>query len=200
MAKKKAGKKLRRGKKPKSAKRAFHGKGVKKKVVGPFIEKTNTKVKERIETDIDKLYELIKDRGILKVKVASRKFRIDAEQVEEWGRILEQHKLIKLHYPPIGDPVLILKKFKSDMEEIKKLKQRKMLRPDKRVFLINIAILLGFIVFVSFFTVRIPAIRISYVQLYLAVIVIIIIGMALILKFKKAEMISLINKIKRRGE
>ena len=117
------------------------------KKIKPKPRKRLKKIKEHVETDVDRLYELIRERGLLKVGAASKELGIEIDQIEEWGRILEEHKLVKLHYPPVGEPVLILKKFKSDISEIKEKVRKKKLKPRRRVFLINIAILLGFIGF-----------------------------------------------------
>lgn len=167
------------------------------KKVKPHAKKSGTKVKEVLETDVDKLYELIRDKGILKVNDASKKLGIRVEHVERWGRILEEHKLIKLHYPPIGEPVLILKKFKSGVKEVKKLEKKKKLKPSRKVFIINLLILLGFIVFVIFPNkiwffimeminfIKMPVVRISYEQAYLVAIIIIIIGIVVILMLIK---------------
>ena len=94
---------------------------VKEKKVIKRLKKLKIRVKDHVETDIDKLYEIVRDKGTLNVKEASKKLKLDVDRVEEWGRILEDHNLIKLHYPPIGEPVMILKKFKVDTKEIKKL-------------------------------------------------------------------------------
>lgn len=152
----------------------------------PKPRKKLKKVKEHVETDVDKLYELVKKRGLLKVRAASKELSIETDQIEEWGRILEEHKLVKLHYPAVGEPVLILKKFKSDISEIKEKGRKKKLKPRRRVFLINLVILLGFMGFIAFHTVGIETIRISYTQVYLALAVIIIIGAVLIVKYRKS--------------
>ena len=144
-----------------------------------------TKVKEVLETDVDKLYNLTRDKGILKVKDAAKSLGIDNEQVEEWARILEEHKLVRLRYPPVGDPVIILKRFTSDTEKIKTLKRTKKLRPRKRVFIINVIIILSFMVLISFYTIRFNTIRITYTQAYLAAAVIIIIGIIFVLRLVK---------------
>lgn len=149
------------------------------------IEPKKSKVKEFLETDVDKLYELTREKGILKVKDAAKSLGIDSEQVEEWARILEEHKLVRLRYPPVGDPVLILKRFTSDTEKIKSLKERKKLRPAKKVFIINLVILLSFAAFISFYTIKFHTIRITYTQAYLAAAIIIIIGIVFVLRFIK---------------
>lgn len=99
-----------------------------------------------LETDIDELYELVKKNGIVKIEAAAKKFNVKREQIEEWGRILEEHHLAILHYPPFGDPVLILKKFKP------KAGVKKKRIKNKRALFVNIAIILLFVLFVSWYT------------------------------------------------
>ncbi|MCX6817928.1 MAG: hypothetical protein NTU57_03645 [Candidatus Aenigmarchaeota archaeon] len=148
------------------------------------VKKKKGEIKDHLETDVDKLYELTRDKGIIKINEAAKLLKIDIDQIEEWGRILEEHKLVRLRYPPVGEPVLILKKFMTDTEKIKEIKEKIKLKPRKRVFMINIIILACFIVAVSFYTIRFGAIRITYTQAYLAAAVIIIIAGVLIFKFK----------------
>jgi len=57
-------------------------------------------------TDIDRLLEMVKEFGEEKVPDAAKKFNVSESQIEGWGRILEEFGLIKMHYPPIGKPVL----------------------------------------------------------------------------------------------
>ncbi len=140
-------------------------------------------IKEYMETDVDKLYELARDKGIIKVKDAAKTLGIDSEQVEEWGRILEEHKLVRLRYPPVGEPVIILKKFTTDSEKIKELKAKKKLRPAKRIFIVNLVVLLSFAAFVAFYFIRFRTVRITYSQAYLAAAAIVIIGIVLVVRF-----------------
>ena len=160
-------------------------------------QKPAVRAKDNIKTDVDKLYELVRERGIIKMNVASKKLGIEEDQIEEWGRILEDHNLIKLHYPPVGEPIMILKKFKSEVKEIEKVK-KKARKPGKRVFMINIMILLGFIAVVSFYMFGGMKIRISPVQIYLALPVIIIIAGVLVFKFRKAQAAAMIKRVIRR--
>lgn len=147
--------------------------------------KKTDKIKDHVETDVDRLYELIRDKGLLKVKDAAKLLKIENDQVEEWGRILEEHGLVRLRYPPVGEPVLILKRFTTDTENIKKLKGRGKLKPARKVFIINLVILVSFLSVVALYTVRIPTIRLTYFQAYLAVAAIIIIGIAFVLMIVK---------------
>jgi hypothetical protein len=153
---------------------------------GKKTEPVHKRVKLRVETDIDRLYELVRDKGIVKLAVAAKKLRIDEDRIEAWSRVLEEHKLIKLHYPPVGDPVMILKKFKTDVKELKERKGAKKLKFNRKVFFVNIAILLGFIIIVAFFTMGSSSLRVTYAQVYLAATVLIII-IVLVLFFKFRE-------------
>ncbi|UCC91314.1 MAG: hypothetical protein JSV39_03285 [Candidatus Aenigmatarchaeota archaeon] len=173
------------------------------------VKKPYSKVKEHVQTDIDKLYEFVRNKGVVKIGEASKKFGIETDKVEGWGRVLEEHKLVKLHYPPVGEPVLILKKFKTETEGVEKLGVEKRLKPGRRVFIINILIIFGFVAFLAFHriiitrmnvdiipriesfvseiskAIGIPSIRISYVQAYLAIIVIIIIVVVVVWWLKR---------------
>ena len=52
------------------------------------------------------------------------------------------------------------------------------------MFFINLAILAAFIVFIAAHLVKVPTIRISYTQAYLSLVIIIIIGVVLFVKFR----------------
>lgn len=61
----------------------------------------------KVETTIDKLYELILDKGSVRIgDEVSRKLKVPKSQIEEWAMILEEHNLVELHYPAIGEPEL----------------------------------------------------------------------------------------------
>jgi len=169
----------------------------------PKPHKTNTRVKMHVETNVDRLYEIVKNKGMIKISEVAKKLKVEKEQVEEWGRVLEDHKLVKLHYPPIGDPVIILKNFKPDVKVAGKEKGKKKemkIKPGRKVFIINLVILLVFFGIVASFTIRLPSVRISYSQVYLAVIALIIIIVAiLVLKFRK-RLVPLIGKVRKREE
>ncbi len=169
--------------------------------------KTETKQgRGYLETDVDKLYEMIKKGGIVKVKRAAKKFKVKEDRIEEWGRILEEHDLAILHYPPFGDPVLILKKFKPKAGVKKPRKPR-----NKKALIINIVIIMIFAVFVLIYTGRLNIFFAtnSFVipdlstflgtllqnQIYLALILIIIVVLLLIVTLRKA-----VKRGKRRGK
>ncbi len=80
----------------------------------PMLRKKGLEIEEpKLETDIDKLLALVKLEGPIKFSQAAKKFDVTENKIEEWGKILEEYKLVKLHYPPIGNPVIKLFKEKK---------------------------------------------------------------------------------------
>ena len=61
-----------------------------------------------IETNVDKLYKRVKKDKIVKITDIADEMKIDKELVEEWAKVLEEHGLIKIFYPIMGDPELKL--------------------------------------------------------------------------------------------
>jgi len=47
---------------------------------------------------LDKLYEWVNEKGSVDIKDIIKKFKISRENAERWGKILEEHGLIKLYY------------------------------------------------------------------------------------------------------
>ena len=71
------------------------------------VERSRVEIKPKpYETDLDVLKRLVDEKGKIKVIEVSRYFGISKELAEEWGKILEEHGLAKLHYPAIGGPEL----------------------------------------------------------------------------------------------
>jgi hypothetical protein len=63
-----------------------------------------------IETSIDKLYDLILEKGKLSTDAASAALNVKKEIVENWAQILAEHGLVELSYPSIGKIVMAKKK------------------------------------------------------------------------------------------
>ena len=73
----------------------------------PAPTETPAPTKGGFETDFDKLYNLVQKKGKVKMSGVAKTFKIKRKKAEEWARILEDHNLLKVHYPPIGEPELI---------------------------------------------------------------------------------------------
>ncbi len=63
----------------------------------------------KYKTDIDKVYELVDKRGKVTITEIANGFGISKELAEQWGKILEDHGLIRINYPPLGEVELCKK-------------------------------------------------------------------------------------------
>ena len=62
--------------------------------------------KKTYTTEFDRLYDLVKINKTIKISAISKIFKIRKKEAEDWARILEEHELIDLHYPLLGEPEL----------------------------------------------------------------------------------------------
>ncbi len=69
--------------------------------------------KNKSDTDIDVLYELIKKNKRLPLSKIAELFKVDKKVVEEWGKILEEYGYIIVDYPRFGEIELIFKDEKT---------------------------------------------------------------------------------------
>jgi len=68
----------------------------------------------KVETTIDKMYNMVTKKKVVRINDALAKhLGVSKTQVEEWSMILEEHNLVELHYPAIGDPELRIIKDKE---------------------------------------------------------------------------------------
>lgn len=67
-------------------------------------------------TDLDTLYEILKQKKKLGISTISKAFNINKEIALEWGKILESGGLAIIDYPGFGEPVIMV----VDKMEIKK--------------------------------------------------------------------------------
>ncbi len=108
----------------------------------------------RIQTAVDQLMVLVKDRGGVTFAEAAAALNAGTENIEEWGRILEEHGLVRLHYPAMGKPMLLpalSKKHRGQGEPAEETKQspekeetkapRSKKKKSKKLFLVPVAIL-----------------------------------------------------------
>lgn len=84
-------------------------------------QKTVAEIKSKIQltqgyqTDLDKLYSVLAERGKLSIPEIALIFNISKDQAEEWGKILKDQDLATLHYPTVGEPELLWKQSKSTL-------------------------------------------------------------------------------------
>jgi hypothetical protein len=81
------------------------------KIEPPKEDKTpvsTVKEGKKVETSIDKFYALVEQQGRVKLNDAlAARLRTSKTQIEEWAMILEEHSLLELRYPTIGEPEII---------------------------------------------------------------------------------------------
>ena len=85
-----------------------------------IIDGQEVKLK-KYQTELDLLLEIINQKKSIGMSEIQRIFSVPKDLAEEWGRILEEHGLIKLYYPALGDPLFRTNSF----IEIKKRKVKK---------------------------------------------------------------------------
>ncbi|MEK6847191.1 MAG: hypothetical protein AABY16_03430 [Nanoarchaeota archaeon] len=70
---------------------------------------TNIKTPRGIaRTDLDLMYELVKEKKAIKIKALANYFKVDEKTIVDWARILEEANLIRLNYPAVGEPQVVL--------------------------------------------------------------------------------------------
>ena len=62
-----------------------------------------------LETEIDILYRLIKEKRRLTLTAITNAFNINKDKALEWARILEDHDLVMIEYPAFSDPEVEIK-------------------------------------------------------------------------------------------
>jgi DNA-binding transcriptional regulator YiaG len=77
------------------------------------IEPSKEDLKE-IETAIDKMIEILNDRGSVTILELSKQLGVSIEHVESWAKILEDKGLIEMEYPLIGPSRLRKKEWKKE--------------------------------------------------------------------------------------
>ncbi|MBI4021542.1 MAG: hypothetical protein HY369_04830 [Candidatus Aenigmarchaeota archaeon] len=80
-------------------------------IVAPMVDTeaaAKAPPRELLETSPDKLYRMVKERKRVTIAEAAADFGLEERLIEEWGTILEDHRLVRVHYPPFGKPVLLL--------------------------------------------------------------------------------------------
>lgn len=76
---------------------------------------------KKYQTEFDLLLEMINEKKSIPMSDIEKMFSVSKDLAEEWGRILEEHNLIKVYYPALGDPLFRANTF----IEVKKKKVKK---------------------------------------------------------------------------
>ncbi|RMD45471.1 hypothetical protein D6829_02260 [Candidatus Pacearchaeota archaeon] len=78
------------------------------------------------KTELDALYNILKERKELSIKEICSVFKIKEDLAMEWARILEAGELITIDYPTFGSPIAKIKELEEErVKEKPKLKEYK---------------------------------------------------------------------------
>ena len=102
-------------------------------------------LKDFVETNIDKLYDIIKQKSSVSVEEASKIFWVPTQRIEQWADILENHDLIRVHYPKFGKPLLTDLAIKEGPARQKVKSPGRRARPPKIIYPIFVGVLLLFV-------------------------------------------------------
>jgi NADH:ubiquinone oxidoreductase subunit 5 (subunit L)/multisubunit Na+/H+ antiporter MnhA subunit len=83
------------------------------------------------QTDLDKIYNILKERKQIKVKNITKLFNITYDIALEWAKILESGNLAEIDYPMFGGPILNIKTEK-DKDDLNKDASTKDTQTDKK--------------------------------------------------------------------
>lgn len=61
-------------------------------------------------TDLDMMYDLVKEKKAIKVNVLAKYFNVNDKTIIDWARILEEANLVRINYPAIGEPQIVINK------------------------------------------------------------------------------------------
>ena len=89
--------------------------------------------RNKSETDIDVLYEMLKKNKKIPLSKLAELFKVNKKVVEEWGTILEESGYAIVDYPRFGEIEIILKEEAIPKEEEEKYKKRVIEKKDKKV-------------------------------------------------------------------
>lgn len=105
-----------------------------KKKMAEAVQKAShvevVKKKNKSDTQIDLLYEMLKKNKRLTLTKLSELFKVDKKVVEEWGRILEENDYAVVDYPRFGEIEIRLKENEIE-EESKENKHKKVKEEDE---------------------------------------------------------------------
>lgn len=78
------------------------------------------KRKAKAVTDLDTLYNLLKERKSLNIESISKVFEITKEKALDWAKILENHELVRIEYPAFSPPEVKINEKEGEKEQEEK--------------------------------------------------------------------------------
>lgn len=107
-------KRLDKGHHPKHIKKTLVDHGWQEHHIHKFLKKEEKETAAFIhETEFDKLYNLVQEKGTVNILQVMELFKIDQKLAEKWADILKKAGLIEIYYPPMGGDIELRKKKKN---------------------------------------------------------------------------------------
>jgi len=88
-----------------------------KKLEKETIKVRLNKDKQKNQTDLDTLYDILKQKKGMKLSVIAKTFKINKDIALEWGKILESGGLAEIDYPGFGEPTIRIKQESEETPE-----------------------------------------------------------------------------------
>jgi len=88
-----------------------------------------------IETQVDKLIDLLRKKNKIRISEASKILKVSQKQIDEWVFTLEDKGIVELKYPVLGEPEIVLKVAPEEItpKEEKKIKLETRMIPGKPI-------------------------------------------------------------------
>lgn len=104
---------------------------------------TEIEKKGDIKTDLDRIYDLVKDKKRAPLSQIADALNASIRKVEEWARVLDKQGLLELYYPVFGQPELrIMQKKQKKPKKDKNKKTRLLLFTVLAILVAAIAVFL----------------------------------------------------------
>ena len=76
------------------------------------------------ETDLDRLYEVLKIMKSIRLSTISKAFNVNKEVAMDWCKTLEMGNFASIEYPRFGETTLVLEEIEADEKEAKNEKEK----------------------------------------------------------------------------
>jgi hypothetical protein len=97
--------------------------------------------KNVLETEIDQLYDIVKERKKVKMDNVAKQLGVPKEQVQEWADIMEDHQMVKTDYPVVGEPVIMLKEHEDEIKKkVQEIDRKHEKNPSKKPVILILAV------------------------------------------------------------
>lgn len=100
-------KRLKKGHKPEHIKKTLLERGWREHHIKRFLKEEEKKEKDSSlfihETEFDKLYNLVQEKGKVHIQEVMKLFKINKDLAEKWAEILKKAELVDIYYPAVGD-------------------------------------------------------------------------------------------------